>query len=179
MEQGKRLRYQVYMPKDKCSSLGAHILCGELKKRVGLKTANIGTEELANDLSAKIVTLAHISNAAAIESFTTEVLVLSPTEILIDTARSQKEWESHISALRRIGQLPPIKEVRWRQSKSGRVWAKPKGLKAGLSIRRPGRPIPGRIFLTVQGTGGNITHEHLQEVMVHRRRSSGKCYRPY
>ena len=45
------------------------------------------------------------------------------------------------------------------------VWAKPRGLKAGLTVRRAGRPLPGRIFLTVQGTCGTTSHEHLREVM--------------
>ena len=32
-------------------------------------------------------------------------------------------------------------------------------------IRRAGRPLPGRIFLTVQGTCGTASHELLREVM--------------
>ena len=58
-----------------------------------------------------------------------------------------------------------MKEVRWRQAKGGCVWAKPRGLKAGTTIRRAGLPLPGRIFITIQGTFGTTTHEHLRQVM--------------
>ena len=157
----KRLRFQGYAPKSNYSSLGAHLLCSQLKRRNGLRTTNIGTEELANDISAKVITLAHITDTAAIEDLASEVLVLSPTEVLVDTAFTQNCWEDHISSIRRIGQHPPVKDVRWRQAKGGGVWAKPRGLKAGPMLRRAGRPLPGRISLTVQGTCGSTSHEHL------------------
>ena len=53
--QRRRIRFQIYAPKAKHSRLGAHILCSLLKKADGLTHANIGTEELGNDLTAKIV----------------------------------------------------------------------------------------------------------------------------
>ena len=107
----KRLRFQVFAPKNYYSSLGAHILCAQLKKREGLKTTNIGTEELANDIAARVITLAHITDASAIENLTSEILVLSPSEILVDTAATQKHWEDHIFSIRRIGHQPPVKEI--------------------------------------------------------------------
>ena len=116
-------------------------------------------------MAAKVITLSHITDAAAIEHLTSEMLVLSPSEVLVDTAATQKQWEDHISSMRRVGQHPPVKEVRWRQAKGGAIWAKPRGLRAGPTLRRPGRPLPGRIFLTIQGTGGTTTHEQLREVM--------------
>ena len=60
------------------SSSGAHILCSHLKKMDGLKDTNIGTEELANDITAKVVTLTSITALSAIEDLVKEALVLSP-----------------------------------------------------------------------------------------------------
>ena len=164
-EQTRRLRYQVYAPRQSFSTLGAHLLCRDLKLRTALRTTNIGTEALINDLAAKIITMSHISKAQAIDTFATEAIILSPTEMLIDTAHSQKEWERHLSSLRREGQQPPVKEVRWRHDKGGKIWARPRGLQPGPAIRRPGRLVLGRVFLTIQGADGNVSHEQLSEVM--------------
>ena len=99
-----------------------------LKKAEGLRHANIGTEELANDLTAKVVDMPNITSLATVEDLIQEVLVISPTEALIDTAATQQTWEQRISELTSLDQQPTIAAIRWRKAKGGGTRARPRGL---------------------------------------------------
>ena len=162
----RRIRFQIYAPKTKHSRLGAYILCSLLKKAEGLTQANIGMEELGNDLTAKIAEIHNPTALKDVEDLTQEVLMISPQEALISTTAAQQTWEQRLTELKMRDRqtTSPIAAIKWRQARGGGIWARPRTL-AEVSPRGPDKPHPGRVFITIQGPIGREAHGQIRQIM--------------
>ena len=115
----RRIRFHVYAPKAAYSALGAHMLCALLKKTDGLQNTNIGTEELSNDDTAKIIDTPTIRQLDEVADLIQAVLILSPTEAIIDTRDTKLAWELRLSELSASNPAQAIRAVKWRHGRGG------------------------------------------------------------
>jgi hypothetical protein len=122
----KRITFRLYASKQVFTELGVQCLIQYSRKLAGLQHALVGGERLINDKGALILEVTVIEAAQSLKDLMEEGIVISPTEMLINTTASQAEWERRLTQLWHDDPALSGMQVKWRRgTHQGRPWAKP------------------------------------------------------
>ena len=96
-------------------------------------SAVIGSQDLIAERSARILECASLEVIPTIKKLCDEMLIISPTSILILTREPRQVWEDALTQLTRAAPTTTTPAVKWRRLEhGGQIWATPRCLESAV-----------------------------------------------